>query len=214
MKSQLQQLVQQILQDMGVTHVLPDVSNSEDPAHGEYTTNVAMRLASAKGGSAFGGKQSPMDIALQVKKQIEVHSSQFTDKGQDQKIGKQDHPISPKTPLSPLLQAIDHIEVAPPGFINVFLSEGALSTKLAEVLKTGESYGVSHTQVPLDLKGEADSSARRIMVEFAHPNTHKAFHIGHLRNITTSESLARLTEFTGAEVIRVNYQGDVGLHIA
>lgn len=54
----------------------------------------------------------------------------------------------------------------------------------------------------------------RVMVEFAHPNTHKAFHIGHLRNIITGESLVRLLEHAGYEVIRANYQGDVGLHIA
>jgi arginyl-tRNA synthetase len=52
------------------------------------------------------------------------------------------------------------------------------------------------------------------MVEFAHPNTHKAFHIGHLRNITTGESLVRLLEATGHTVTRANYQGDVGMHIA
>lgn len=54
----------------------------------------------------------------------------------------------------------------------------------------------------------------RLMVEFAHPNTHKAFHIGHLRNIVTGESLVRILENVGYEVIRANYQGDVGMHIA
>lgn len=55
---------------------------------------------------------------------------------------------------------------------------------------------------------------KKIMVEFAHPNTHKAFHIGHLRNITTGESLCRIFLNAGYKVVRVNYQGDVGLHIA
>ncbi len=55
---------------------------------------------------------------------------------------------------------------------------------------------------------------KKIMVEFAHPNTHKAFHIGHLRNIVTGESIVRLLENAGYTVIRVNYQGDVGMHIA
>lgn len=54
----------------------------------------------------------------------------------------------------------------------------------------------------------------RVMVEFAHPNTHKAFHIGHLRNITTGESIVRILENAGYKVIRANYQGDVGMHIA
>lgn len=54
---------------------------------------------------------------------------------------------------------------------------------------------------------------KKIMVEFAHPNTHKAFHIGHLRNIITGESISRILENAGNKVVRANYQGDVGLHI-
>ena len=54
----------------------------------------------------------------------------------------------------------------------------------------------------------------KVIVEFAHPNTHKLFHIGHLRNIITGESVARMLEYSGVKVIRANYQGDVGLHIA
>ncbi|MBU1613462.1 arginine--tRNA ligase, partial [Patescibacteria group bacterium] len=56
--------------------------------------------------------------------------------------------------------------------------------------------------------------SKKIMVEYAQPNTHKAFHIGHLRNIITGESLARIFENSGYKVIRTNFQGDVGLHIA
>ncbi|MDP3900553.1 MAG: arginine--tRNA ligase [bacterium] len=57
-------------------------------------------------------------------------------------------------------------------------------------------------------------TGKTIMLEFAHPNTHKAFHIGHLRNIVTGESLARILEHAGHKVVRANYQGDVGMHIA
>lgn len=55
---------------------------------------------------------------------------------------------------------------------------------------------------------------RKIMVEFTQANTHKAFHIGHLRNIITGESLCRILENAGYQVIRVNYQGDIGPHVA
>lgn len=55
---------------------------------------------------------------------------------------------------------------------------------------------------------------KTIMLEFAHPNTHKEFHIGHLRNIVTGESLARILEDNNYQVVRANYQGDIGLHIA
>src|SRR5262249_53160886 len=53
-----------------------------------------------------------------------------------------------------------------------------------------------------------------VMVEFTDPNPFKLFHIGHLMSNTIGESLARMYEASGAKVIRANYQGDVGLHVA
>lgn len=96
-----------------------------------------------------------------------------------------------------LTEIIEKIEIAGPGFINFWIKK----EKLLELLVEPFSEVFS-------------SSDRTYMVEFAHPNTHKAFHIGHLRNITTGETLVRLLEATGTKVIRANYQGDVGPHIA
>lgn len=62
--------------------------------------------------------------------------------------------------------------------------------------------------------GKIKLEKEKIMIEFACPNTNKAFHIGHLRNTITGESLARVLENAGHKVIRANYQGDIGLHIA
>jgi arginyl-tRNA synthetase len=62
--------------------------------------------------------------------------------------------------------------------------------------------------------GSAPRKKEKVMVEFAHPNTHKAFHIGHVRNVTLGESLSRIMEFRGYKVIRANYQGDIGPHVA
>ena len=102
-----------------------------------------------------------------------------------------------------LAKIVSKIEVAGPGFINFFLSKEALLGELKQVPKEKDSYGKSNI-----------FKSKRIMVEFAHPNTHKPFHIGHLRNITTGEAIVRILEAVGAKVIRVNYQGDIGLHIA
>lgn len=52
------------------------------------------------------------------------------------------------------------------------------------------------------------------MVEFGQPNTHKAFHIGHLKSAITGLSLSNLIESLGYKVIRTNYFGDVGLQVA
>jgi arginyl-tRNA synthetase len=54
----------------------------------------------------------------------------------------------------------------------------------------------------------------RTMVEFSQPNTHKAFHVGHMRNVALGDALVRLLRWQGHEVIAANYIGDVGTHIA
>jgi arginyl-tRNA synthetase len=50
-------------------------------------------------------------------------------------------------------------------------------------------------------------------VEFAQPNTHHSFHIGHTRNAILGESLARIVEFAGFPTIRASYPGDIGLGV-
>ena len=51
------------------------------------------------------------------------------------------------------------------------------------------------------------------MVEYAQPNTHHSFHIGHARNTILGEVLARLVEFAGYKTIRASYPGDLGLGV-
>ncbi len=62
--------------------------------------------------------------------------------------------------------------------------------------------------------GRAGRTGRTMMVEYFHANTHKAVHIGHVRNICLGESICRILEFTGNKIVRVNYQGDIGPHVA
>ena len=100
------------------------------------------------------------------------------------------------------IDGMDKIEVVRPGFINFFVSNKKLTESL-KTITTNNNFGLGK-----DLEG------KKIMVEFAHPNPFKAFHIGHLRNIMLGESIVRLLESQKAKVIRVNYQGDVGMHIA
>ena len=51
------------------------------------------------------------------------------------------------------------------------------------------------------------------MVEYAQPNTHHSFHIGHHRNTILGEALARIVEFAGFDTIRASYPGDIGLGV-
>jgi arginyl-tRNA synthetase len=60
----------------------------------------------------------------------------------------------------------------------------------------------------------AARARRRVMIEYSQPNTHKAFHVGHMRNVALGDALVRIFEYNGHPVIAANYIGDVGTHIA
>lgn len=64
------------------------------------------------------------------------------------------------------------------------------------------------------LFGHGAPTGRQIMVEYAQPNTHKDFHVGHLRNASIGQAIANLLEFHGHTVYKATYIGDVGKHIA
>lgn len=98
---------------------------------------------------------------------------------------------------------IEKIEVVKPGFINFWVGNKHVFDFIRNLSRN-----------KYDFKEFNLGKNKKIMVEFAHPNTHKLFHIGHLRNISSGESVVRILEAVGNRVIRSNYQGDVGLHIA
>ncbi|HIK00428.1 TPA: arginine--tRNA ligase [archaeon] len=86
-------------------------------------------------------------------------------------------------------------------YVNFFLNRGAFAK---EVIK--ETFEKDYSR--------AEKRKEKIMVEFSQANTHKAFHIGHLRGTLLGESLSRILEYNGYEVLRANYQGDIGAHVA
>jgi len=98
---------------------------------------------------------------------------------------------------------IEKVESVKPGFINISLSKDYIIEQMNIVIAKKDTYGRSDSKI-----------AQNVMVEYAHPNTHKLFHIGHLRNICLGESICRLLNAVGITVVRANYQGDVGMHIA
>lgn len=102
-----------------------------------------------------------------------------------------------------IMNLLEKVEMAGVGYINFYFKEKLLIENLNEILNKKENYG----------RGDLYKD-KKIMIEFGHPNPFKIMHIGHLRNFAIGESLVRLFEFQGAEVIRTNYQGDVGMHIA
>jgi len=97
---------------------------------------------------------------------------------------------------------IEKIEVAGAGFINFFVTRAAIE-KEVYIAATDDSFGDNNLY-----------TGKRVMVEYTDPNPFKEFHIGHLMSNAIGESIARLLEHSGATVVRANYQGDVGPHVA
>ncbi len=102
-----------------------------------------------------------------------------------------------------LPKEISKVETAGPGFINFYLSREFFTDNVAEILNKKSDWGKNEI-----LKG------KKIMVEYTDPNPFKPFHIGHLMTNAIGESLSRVVEFSNAETVRANYQGDVGPHVA
>lgn len=98
---------------------------------------------------------------------------------------------------------VEKIEIIKPGFINFWITKDQLLSHLNRLADGIFQFPSVHL-----------GKNKKVMVEFAHPNTLKLFHIGHLRNISIGESIVRILEAVGNKVIRTNYQGDVGLHTA
>ena len=99
------------------------------------------------------------------------------------------------------IEGISRIE-AVKGYLNLYFSTSEYARRVAdEVLASGADFG----------RGSVKSE--RVMVEYAQPNTHHSFHIGHARTTLLGESLARIMQFDGFETIRASYPGDEGLGV-
>jgi len=99
------------------------------------------------------------------------------------------------------IPGISHIE-AVKGYLNLYFSTSEYASRVVEVvISRGKDFG------------RGSSKGERVMVEYAQPNTHHSFHIGHYRNTILGESLARIVEFAGFDTIRASYPGDIGLGV-
>lgn len=100
-----------------------------------------------------------------------------------------------------LSEEFDRIE-AVRGYLNVSFSAKIYSQRVIDsVLVEQADFG------------RGPRTEQRVMVEFSQPNTHKAFHVGHLRNVILGNSVCNILDFAGHDVIRTNYLGDIGLHV-
>lgn len=89
-------------------------------------------------------------------------------------------------------------------YLNIFLNETELASQtLTEILKSSTDFGRLKNKLKL-----------KLMIEYSNGNTHKEYHVGHLRNLFFGASLTKLLSFAGHKVIPVSYINDFGIHVA
>jgi arginyl-tRNA synthetase len=100
--------------------------------------------------------------------------------------------VAAKADLSPVASAV----VSGPGFLNLRVADDLLAASLDDL---DDRLGVPRTATP-----------ERIVIDYSGPNAAKEMHVGHLRSTIIGDALARLLEWQGHDVIRVNHLGDWG----
>ncbi len=105
--------------------------------------------------------------------------------------------------LTGRIEQVTSVSVAGPGFLNFSLNRDFFKEKITVARTANDNWGRNDSW-----------SGKKVIVEYTDPNPFKEFHIGHLFTNAVGESVARLFMMNGADTKRVNYQGDVGLHVA
>jgi arginyl-tRNA synthetase len=115
-------------------------------------------------------KKSPRDVATAIVQAIEVSHSSL----------------------------IDKLEIAGPGFINIWLKPEALVKRLKVMSQDGK------LGVPMV------GHAHKMIIDFSSPNIAKEMHVGHLRSTIIGDAIARIFEYLEFDVLRLNHLGDWG----
>ena len=94
------------------------------------------------------------------------------------------------------------VETKSPGFINIYLAD---QTIIDELKQTISQNNFGRTELYKNQK---------IVTEFSDPNPFKVLHVGHLYTSIIGDAISNIIEQAGGQVYRVNFGGDVGLHVA
>ena len=97
------------------------------------------------------------------------------------------------------------IEIAGPGFINITIQPEILIKEIHKRLQDPKRIGV-----PLYSEDKCSISQGPVIIDFSSPNIAKEMHVGHLRSTIIGDCLARILEFRGFSVLRLNHIGDWG----
>lgn len=99
-------------------------------------------------------------------------------------------------------EEIEKVEIAGPGFINIFLKKDIYEKEVKKILAEGKDYGKSNV-----------GNGKKVNVEFVSANPTGPLHIGNARSGPIGETIANLYKFNGFDVVREFYVNDVGVQI-
>ncbi|MBR2994674.1 arginine--tRNA ligase [Candidatus Saccharibacteria bacterium] len=177
--------LKKVIQDLYNLDFEPELVPSPDNIDADYSTNAPLKLAKEL-------HKSPMQIATEIETFI-------SDKGGFRSAAARELAREPRGDGSERREPVSDINVSPPGFLNFTLSDGYLNNSI-------ENFDANFSS--------SEFKDKTVICEFSDPNPFKVLHVGHLYTSIVGDSIARLFEYAGAKVIRANFGGDVGLHVA
>ncbi|EDO3887635.1 arginine--tRNA ligase [Salmonella enterica subsp. enterica serovar Infantis] len=158
-------------------------------------------LLSEKVSQAMIAAGAPADCEPQVRQSAKVQFGDYQANGMmavAKKLG-----MAPRQLAEQVLTHLDlsgiasKVEIAGPGFINIFLEPAFLAEQVQQALAS-------------DRLGVSQPTRQTIVVDYSAPNVAKEMHVGHLRSTIIGDAAGRTLEFLGHHVIRANHVGDWG----
>ncbi|EBA8077694.1 arginine--tRNA ligase [Salmonella enterica] len=158
-------------------------------------------LLSEKVSQAMIAAGAPADCEPQVRQSAKVQFGDYQANGMmavAKKLG-----MAPRQLAEQVLTHLDlsgiasKVEIAGPGFINIFLDPAFLAEQVQQALAS-------------DRLGVSQPTRQTIVVDYSAPNVAKEMHVGHLRSTIIGDAAVRTLEFLGHHVIRANHVGDWG----
>ena len=153
-------------------------------------------------------KKTLIELQIDYEQEIEVsipkdknHGDYSTNIALSLAKSLKDNPINIANKIKNKIQSeiISKIEVLPPGFINIFISEQYLLESINTIIKENTNYGKS------DL-----GQGKKVNIEFVSANPTGNLHLGHGRGATYGDNLARIMTFAGYDVTKEYYINDAG----
>lgn len=158
-------------------------------------------LLSEKVGQALIAAGADADCEPQVRQSAKVQFGDYQANGVmaiAKKLGMAPRQLAEKVLTHLDLSGIaSKVEIAGPGFINIFLAPAFLAEQVNLALQS-DRLGITKPQ------------AQTIVIDYSAPNVAKEMHVGHLRSTIIGDASVRTLEFLGHNVIRANHVGDWG----